>query len=367
MESNLSDGQSVKRTILVVDDFDDTRLLLRTWLEKRGFRVVEAEDGVKAIATAQEVRPDLIIMDVEMPELDGLSATRKIKSIKELSDVPVVAVSAYGAEQFRSEALAAGCREYVSTPFEPVDLERLIRSLLFALILVLLIPFGVRAQNGCRTKIAELPESAELRGFRLGMTMEQVKARVPQVVFGPTDPLGTSKTTINPYFDPRIDKAGFADIRSVSLDFVDGRLVSLWIGYEETFKWTSVEDYVTGISKALSVPAGWAAWKGRGQQLRCGDFEMTVSMVARGPSFRIFDLAADETLTARRTAAEEAKEATVEEESTESEEIVGDKKNKIYYPANCQPATEITGTNRVVFETVESAEKAGYKRANNCP
>lgn len=367
MESNLSDGQTVKRTILVVDDFDDTRLLLRTWLEKRGFRVVEAEDGIKAIATAQEERPDLIIMDVEMPELDGLSATRKIKSIKELRDVPVVAVSAYGAEQFRSEALAAGCQEYVSTPFEPIDLERLIRSLLFALLLMLLIPFGVRAQTACKTKIAELPESAELRGFRLGMTMEQVKARVPQVVFGPTDPLGMSKTTINPYFDPRIDKAGFADIRSVSLDFLDGRLVSLWIGYEETFKWTSVEDFVGGISKALSVPAEWSSWKGRGQQLRCGDFEMTVSMVARGPSLRIFDLAADETLTARRNAAEEAKEAVVEEESTESEEIVGDKKNKIYYPAGCQPATEITGTNRVVFETVEAAEKAGYKRANNCP
>jgi len=118
------------RTILVVDDFDDTRLLLRTWLEKRGFRVVEAEDGIRAVATAQEVRPDLIIMDVEMPEMDGLAATRKIRSIPELDGIPVVAVSAYGAEQFRSEALEAGCLEYVSTPFEPADLERLIRSLL---------------------------------------------------------------------------------------------------------------------------------------------------------------------------------------------------------------------------------------------
>ena len=118
------------RTILVVDDFDDTRLLLRTWLEKRGFRVVEAEDGIRAVATAQEERPDLIIMDVEMPEMDGLAATRKIRSIPDLDGIPVVAVSAYGAEQFRSEALEAGCLEYVSTPFEPADLERLIRSLL---------------------------------------------------------------------------------------------------------------------------------------------------------------------------------------------------------------------------------------------
>ncbi len=130
MESNLSVGGRVKRTILVVDDFDDTRLLLRTWLEKKGFGVVEADDGIRAVAKAQEVRPDLIIMDVEMPEMDGLSATRKIRNIQELDGIPVVAVSAYGAEQFRAEALAAGCQEYVSTPFEPEELERLIRSLL---------------------------------------------------------------------------------------------------------------------------------------------------------------------------------------------------------------------------------------------
>jgi two-component system cell cycle response regulator DivK len=122
--------QPVKRTILVVDDFDDTRLLLRTWLEKRGFNVVEAENGNQGVAVALEVRPDLIIMDMEMPELDGLAATRKLKSMTEFEGVPVVAVSAYGAQQFRADALAAGCSEYVSTPFEPHDLEAVIRSFL---------------------------------------------------------------------------------------------------------------------------------------------------------------------------------------------------------------------------------------------
>ncbi len=130
MESNLGVAHAAKRTILVVDDFDDTRLLLRTWLEKKGFRVVEAADGNEAVAMAEETRPDLIIMDVEMPALDGLSATRKIRRIPKLDTVPIVVVSAYGAEQFRAEALAAGCDEYVSTPFEPEYLERLIRSLL---------------------------------------------------------------------------------------------------------------------------------------------------------------------------------------------------------------------------------------------
>ena len=118
------------RTILVVDDFDDTRLLLRTWLQRRGFRVIEAEDGVEAVKQATTENPDLIIMDMEMPQLDGLAATRQIRLVKKSGDVPIVAVSAYGADQFRELALAAGCNEYVSTPFEPKSLERIIRSLM---------------------------------------------------------------------------------------------------------------------------------------------------------------------------------------------------------------------------------------------
>jgi two-component system, cell cycle response regulator DivK len=114
--------------ILVVDDFDDTRLLLRTWLERKGFSVVEAGNGSEAVAEAESESPDLIIMDLEMPELDGLAATREIRKVDKLADVPIVAVSAYGAELYREPALEAGCNDYVSTPFEPDDLERLIRS-----------------------------------------------------------------------------------------------------------------------------------------------------------------------------------------------------------------------------------------------
>ena len=128
--TNPPPGRPVKLTILVVDDFDDTRLLLKTWLEKKGFHVVEAENGNQAVAAAQEMRPDLIIMDIEMPELNGLAATRKIRTMRELDSIPVVAVSAYGAQQFRADALAAGCSDYVSTPFEPDNLEKVIRSFL---------------------------------------------------------------------------------------------------------------------------------------------------------------------------------------------------------------------------------------------
>ena len=116
--------------ILVVDDFEDTRLLLRTWLQRRGFRVIEAEDGLEAISMANSEAPNLIIMDIQMPEMDGLTATRRIRKIKELQDTPIVAVSAYGADQFRESALAAGCNDYVSTPFEPKSLERIIRTLI---------------------------------------------------------------------------------------------------------------------------------------------------------------------------------------------------------------------------------------------
>ena len=130
MAAQLNDSNYSRGTILVVDDFDDTRLLLRTWLQKKGFRVVEAENGNRAIAEAESSHPDLIIMDVEMPELDGLAATRKIRELKGLAAVPILAVSAYGADQYRDHALAAGCNEYLSTPFEPDELERLIQALL---------------------------------------------------------------------------------------------------------------------------------------------------------------------------------------------------------------------------------------------
>ena len=123
----MSTASKGPRTVLVVDDFDDTRLLLRTWLERRGFRVVEAENGLQAIDQTETESPDLIIMDMQMPGLDGLSATRHIR--KSHDAVPILAVSAYGADQYREQALAAGCNEYVSTPFEPATLEGIIRSL----------------------------------------------------------------------------------------------------------------------------------------------------------------------------------------------------------------------------------------------
>ncbi len=117
-------------TILLVEDFDDTRLIMKLWLIKQGYRVLEAENGEEAITLATEQHPDLIIMDMMMPGVNGLDATRRIREYQSLQHTPIVAVSAYGADQYRAKAIAAGCDEYVSTPFEPDELGALIQRLL---------------------------------------------------------------------------------------------------------------------------------------------------------------------------------------------------------------------------------------------
>ena len=178
--------------------------------------------------------------------------------------------------------------------------------LTFAPLLILFFAISCLAQeNKCTLKLADLPASPELFGFHLGMTTEQAKTRVPQVEFGRVDPFGVLKTSINPDFDSRIDKASLNGVRTVSLDFLDGRLTSLWFGYDSTFKWATVPDFVTGISQSLHLPDVWRPWKIRGQQLNCVDFEMTATIVAEGPSLHIIDTTAEETIAERRAAKEE--------------------------------------------------------------
>ena len=117
-------------TILLVEDFDDTRLMMKMWLTRHGYRVLEAETGEEGVELAQKELPDLIIMDMMMPGMNGLDATQRIRQDHALRRTPIVAVSAYGADEYRSIALEAGCNEYVSTPFEPDSLADLIKTLL---------------------------------------------------------------------------------------------------------------------------------------------------------------------------------------------------------------------------------------------
>jgi hypothetical protein len=234
---------------------------------------------------------------------------------------------------------------------------------IYTLGLILMCAVNVFSQDiQCSLKLSELPSAPELFGFHMGMTTDQVKARVPQVVFAQANDFGLSKTSINPDFDPRIYKSSFAGARTVSLDFLDGHLTSLWIGYDGSFKWPTVPDFINGISQSLRLPNAWTSWKSRGRQLRCANFQLTVSIVAEGPSFHIIDESAEQTVAARREAKEEQDAAAEQGDA----EIIADRKAKIYYVEGCQLPNEIKEENRVVFKTKEEAEKAGYKAAKNC-
>jgi hypothetical protein len=238
-------------------------------------------------------------------------------------------------------------------------------------LLVVLCSSAASAQ--CTKKIAEIPAAPELLGFRLGMTKDEIKAHVPQTKFGGTDHFGVSKTTINPYFDSTIDKTKFEGVRSISLDLLDERLTSLWIGYEEEYKAKNVEELVKMITQSMLLPAsGWSSWRSRGQQMRCADFQLIVQMVAGGPTLRVLDVAAEETVAQRRQAKEEqdsmAEAAATEEpvETPAAPEIIADKKAKTYYLGACRPDKAIAEANLVKFKTTEEAEKAGFKLAKNC-
>jgi len=227
-----------------------------------------------------------------------------------------------------------------------------------SLLLVFILFCSVSAfaqDNKCVLKLNELPATPELFGFRLGMTTAEVKTRVPQVAFGRVDDFGAQKTSINPDFNPAIDKASLNGVRTVSLDFLDDHLTSLWFGYDGTFKWQTVPDFVTGISQALHLPAAaWKPWKIRGQQMYCADFQLTVIIVSEGPSFHIIDETAEQTVVARREAKEEMDAAA-------EAQVLADKKEKLYYTNDCPPPHEIKETDRVVFKSHEEAEQAGYK------
>jgi len=222
-------------------------------------------------------------------------------------------------------------------------------------IVVFIISCAPAATAQCTVKSDQLPDAPELHGFRLGMTPEQAKVHEPLIQFGRPDEIGVIKTSINPLYDPRFDKVAFADVRTISLDFLDGKLTTLWIGYESSFKWQTVNDFVAGISKSLNLPAVWTAKRG-GQQLRCDGFTIAVSLIAQSPSVRLSDDAADETIATRREEAAAAAEARV----------TGNKSSKLYYSADCEAADKIPAQSRIVFKDKDEAEKAGYKPAKDC-
>jgi len=115
-------------TILVVEDSDDTRHVLSLELQHRGCRVLTAADGCEAVETALSMRPDLILMDLNLPRLDGLAATEQIRGHSEMDGVPIIAVTAFDTYGIREAALEAGCQDYLLKPLDLDALERALRG-----------------------------------------------------------------------------------------------------------------------------------------------------------------------------------------------------------------------------------------------
>ena len=107
------------RRILIVDDNDDNRRILRDLLTHAGMEVIEALTGEDAVARARTERPDLVLMDIQLPGIDGYEATRRIKAEPSLSQLPVIAVTSYALSGDEAKARAAGCDGYVAKPFSP--------------------------------------------------------------------------------------------------------------------------------------------------------------------------------------------------------------------------------------------------------
>lgn len=111
-------------TIMVVEDYDDTRHLLKAVLEKEGYQVLEAINGQEAIQIAQKEHPDLILMDLDLPILDGIGATQYLRQQSDTKAVPIVAMTAYPMSYTRVKAFAKGCDEYLSKPIDFDELKK---------------------------------------------------------------------------------------------------------------------------------------------------------------------------------------------------------------------------------------------------
>ena len=122
------DFQDLK--VLLVEDFEDTRLFMRLELEEQGFIVFEAENGQIAVETASREIPDVILMDLTLPLMDGFAATKLIRQNEQLKNVPIIAVTAHQESDFRNDAKASGFDAYVTKPIDVNWLKELIAGLL---------------------------------------------------------------------------------------------------------------------------------------------------------------------------------------------------------------------------------------------
>lgn len=117
-------------TVLLVEDTEDNRQMMGRLLVMSGFRVVEATNGQEAVEAAARENPGIILMDLSLPFIDGLAATRRIRNLPGLKNVPIVVVSAHDTADFHHEALAAGCDAYITKPIDFSELEEVMRRMM---------------------------------------------------------------------------------------------------------------------------------------------------------------------------------------------------------------------------------------------
>ena len=120
------------RTVLVVDDHEDNRRILRDLLRSAGYDIVEATNGEDGVAAARARTPDLILMDIQLPGIDGYEATRRIKADEALRRIPLIVVTSYALSGDDAKAMAAGADAYVAKPFSPRAMLAKIREYLSA-------------------------------------------------------------------------------------------------------------------------------------------------------------------------------------------------------------------------------------------
>lgn len=124
-----SDMNENGRTIMLVEDTDDIRSLMKKRLETSGHRVLDVASASEAVELARRDVPDLILMDIEMPEMDGISATHILRGYEQLQAVPIIALTAFDGEDYRADAADAGCNAYLTKPVDFDALDKLIASL----------------------------------------------------------------------------------------------------------------------------------------------------------------------------------------------------------------------------------------------
>ncbi|MGB7921655.1 MAG: response regulator [Pyrinomonadaceae bacterium] len=117
-------------TILVVDDNEDVRSMIRFWLEERGYCVAQAANGEMGVDVALRERPDVIVMDICMPHLDGFTAARRIRAHEQLREIPILAISAHDVDELHSAAIDAGCFDLLGKPIDSDKLENALNRLL---------------------------------------------------------------------------------------------------------------------------------------------------------------------------------------------------------------------------------------------